>query len=457
MVARRANSRRPPGSGHRSEKAPSALSRVTRPSSSPPTSTRNTGVRPSASATKNTARLSAAQTGSCGHRSSPASRSRPSPLARSTSHRPTSRAVPGSPCQIRSQTTSRPSGEQATRPAEDAGSSSSTRRSPLATSIATSSERGLPTSPVSQPQTTVAAVGGDGHVDLVKGPARGRGQRPARRHPLVTRRRGGREQPRLPRPQVVVPVADRVGLEQQRADPGVGAGLVAALVGLQVVGPRVDVGAVHHRAGVAGHPQQVDPGRGGGHRAGLAAAGRQQPQAGHLAVRLGVGGGLGVLAGRGEQQRPVGQEGGVGLAGGGAGQPPRGRLAVRVELPQGAAELLAVRGRGGHRGHQAAAVGGEGQAGHPRKAQVVVEVEGRLGARFGGHSPESRCPAAAAQRHRPGGEGAGHHRPIRVRVPRLRSPPTHQRSRIEHEFESTAEGGWRGGPDPWNAGHRDGE
>ena len=160
MVARRAYSRRPSGAGHRSEKAPSALSLVTRPSSSPsPTSTRNTGVRPSASAVKNTARLSAAQAGSWGHSSNPASRSRPSPVASSTSHRLTSRAWPGSPCQIRSQTASRPSGEQAIRPTEDAGSSSSTRRSPPATSIATSRVRGLPTSPVSQPHSTVPPSG----------------------------------------------------------------------------------------------------------------------------------------------------------------------------------------------------------------------------------------------------------------------------------------------------------
>jgi hypothetical protein len=159
MVARRAYSLRPSGAGHRSEKAPSALSLVTRPSSAPPTSTRNTGVRPFSSATKNTARLSGAHAGSCGHSSRPASGSRPWPLSRSTSHRPTSMGRSGSPCQIRSHTASRPSGEQAIRPTDDPGSSSSTRRSPEATSIATSWERGLVTSPVSQPHTTVAPSG----------------------------------------------------------------------------------------------------------------------------------------------------------------------------------------------------------------------------------------------------------------------------------------------------------
>ncbi|HEV3465329.1 MAG TPA: S9 family peptidase, partial [Actinomycetota bacterium] len=42
------------------------------------------------------------------------------------------------------------------------------------------------------------AVGGDGHVDLVQGPPRLRGERPARGHaPVVGRRGSGREQPRL--------------------------------------------------------------------------------------------------------------------------------------------------------------------------------------------------------------------------------------------------------------------
>jgi hypothetical protein len=261
------------------------------------------------------------------------------------------------------------------------------------------------------------AVGGDGHVLLVQGPARRRGQRPARGHPaLPAGRRGGREQPRLPRPQVMVPVADRVGLEQQGGDPGVAAGRLAALVGLQVVGPGVDAAAVDHGAGVAGHPDKVDPGRGAGHRAGLAAAGRQQPQPRHLAVRLGVAGGLGVVAAGGEQQRPVGQEGGAALARGRPGEPPGGGPARRVELPQGGGELLAVRRRGGHRGHQPAAVRGQGQPGHPGQAEVAVEVEGRLGRGVVGHGPESRSPPPAAQR-RPVPGGAGHRPRVRVRVP----------------------------------------
>ena len=44
-------------------------------------------------------------------------------------------------------------------PTEDSGSSSRTRRSAPATSMATSRVRGLVTSPVSQPQTTVAPSG----------------------------------------------------------------------------------------------------------------------------------------------------------------------------------------------------------------------------------------------------------------------------------------------------------
>ncbi len=164
-VDRSAYSRRPSGAGHRSEKQPAALSRVTRAFASGDSgavvrSTRKAGVRPSWSATKNSAAPSGAHTGCSGHNSKPGSRSRPSPLARSTSHKVTSGGSSGVPCQKRWHTTRRPSGEQATASTDDAGSSNSTRRSPLAVLIATSWVRGLRTSSCgAQVVTTVAPSG----------------------------------------------------------------------------------------------------------------------------------------------------------------------------------------------------------------------------------------------------------------------------------------------------------
>jgi hypothetical protein len=142
-----------------------------------------------------------------------------------------------------------------------------------------------------------AAVRGDREVDLVeRPPGRGRQVAAVLEAALPVRGRGG-EQPRLPRAEVVVPVADRVALEQLGGDPGVLAALLLARVGLQVLRADVHAGPVHHRAGVA------------------AAGGRQQPQRRHLLGVVVAGGLLGVAAGGGEQQRAVGQERRVRLAG----------------------------------------------------------------------------------------------------------------------------------------------
>ena len=403
MVARRAYSRRPSGVGAQvGEGAVGADSRVTRRRRAA-TSTRNTGVRPSSSATKNTARLSAAQTGSGGHRSRPAGRSRPSPAGQvDQPQADVAGAGRGRRCRPRADHRAGRRGSRRRRPTEVAGSSSSTRRSPLATSIATSSERGLPTSPVSQPVTTVAPSGVTATSTSSRARPGRRGQRPARRRPLVGRRRGGREQPRLPRAQVVVPVADRVGLEQLRADPGVVAGLVAALVGLQVVGPGVDAGARTPPCRRRGPPRSRSIPAGGS-----ATRRASPPPAGSSHRRATSPSGLGV------------------------GRRPRGRARAEVNSSDPSGRKAALASPGAERVSRRGAASPAGSSSHRAlrtscrrgpavatevtrrapsgerarpatrgRAQVMVEVEGRLGARVGGHSPESRCPAAAAQRHR---------------------------------------------------------
>ena len=150
-AARSAYRYRPSGSGFRSVYAPSSA--VTRVTSPLPTSTRNTGHRPPSSAVRYSALESGAQASPFGQRSQPASRSRPDPEAPAASaasapasSRTTVRSTGLRPvaCRSRRQAMYRPSGETRGLSKSYPGTDSSTRRLPLATSIATSSQRDSP-------------------------------------------------------------------------------------------------------------------------------------------------------------------------------------------------------------------------------------------------------------------------------------------------------------------------
>src|SRR6185437_13729211 len=161
-AARSAYRYRPSGSGFRSVYAPS--SGVTRVTSPLPTSTRNTGHRPPSSAVTYSALESGAQASPFGQRSQPASRSRPGPeaSAASASSRTTVRSTGRWPvaCRSRRQAMYRPSGETRGFSKSYSGTDSSTRRLPLATSIATSSQRDSPAgSHIRHPVITEAPSG----------------------------------------------------------------------------------------------------------------------------------------------------------------------------------------------------------------------------------------------------------------------------------------------------------
>ena len=148
-AARSAYRYRPSGLGFRSVYAPSSA--VTRVISPLPASTRNTGHRPPSSAVRYSALESCAQASSFGQRSQPASRSRPGPevsaaSAASVSSRTTVRSIGRRPvaCRSRRQAMICPSGETRGLSKSYSGTDSSTRRLPLATSIATSSQRDSP-------------------------------------------------------------------------------------------------------------------------------------------------------------------------------------------------------------------------------------------------------------------------------------------------------------------------
>ena len=144
-------------------------------------------------------------------------------------------------------------------------------------------------------------------------------------------RRVGHEQPRLARPEVVVPIAQRVGLVEAGLHAGIRARLVAFAVRAEVADARVEVGNEPDRARVPRHDEPVDPGRRGEQQACLTTLDRELPQGGRRLVRRVLGVGIG--ARRREQQGTVGQEVRAALAGGRSGQPTRRRLAGRVELP----------------------------------------------------------------------------------------------------------------------------
>ena len=178
----------------------------------------------------------------------------------------------------------------------------------------------------------------------------------------------GPEQVRHGRPEVVVPVADRIGLVQHGGDPGVLALLAALLVGLGVRAARHGRRRHDDVAGVGRHRERRDPRGAVDHGPRLAAVRGQHPQ---RRLRVAVLRRAGIGPGGGEQQRAVRRPGGGGLAGGAAGQPVRRPLAGRVDLPQRRLPLLLLRVQGLHRDRQARAVGRQGQAADPRQGHEV--------------------------------------------------------------------------------------
>ena len=109
-VARSAKTVSPSGAGHRLEITPSATRHVTEPSAR---STRKAAPWPSRSAVKKTALESGAQVTESGHRSRAGVRSRPVPVAMSTSQMVPAAATAGVPKVVRTAATNRPSGENA--------------------------------------------------------------------------------------------------------------------------------------------------------------------------------------------------------------------------------------------------------------------------------------------------------------------------------------------------------
>ena len=208
-------------------------------------------------------------------------------------------------------------------------------------------------------------------------------------------RRLGDEVAAVARPEVVIPVPDRV------------ASRTAAPTRRRPCGPSGARGRRRNRRrrdaaartaaiapGIASDRDPGDPTRRRQQEPRLAARRGEVPQrrrrllvrlvvrlVGRLGVRVGAGGG--------EQQRPIGQELGVALADGGPGQPARRRLPGRIHLPQRGAEVLAVGAEGRHRHDQARSVGRQPQPGESRKGDEMVEIEGF------GHGPKFGRPRGA--------------------------------------------------------------
>ena len=179
--------------------------------------------------------------------------------------------------------------------------------------------------------------------------------------PSVTDRCGlGEQHVRFVRPEVVVPVPDRVALVQDRRHSGVLARLSAFLVVLDRVRARQRRSGEGHVSGLAGYRDVPHVAPATRHLARLARL-RKKPQCGAILgvlVRLG----LRVRPAGGEQQPTVWQERRVRLARCRAGQPVRGPLAAGVDLPEGRGEALPVGSPLRDGGHEPDAVGGEGKS-----------------------------------------------------------------------------------------------
>ena len=178
------------------------------------------------------------------------------------------------------------------------------------------------------------------------------------------------EQARVVGAEVVIPVAHRQRLVQDRGDPGVLARLppllVLGRVARQGLAGQQEGGRVLRRF----HPR--DAARQADDQARLAAVSGQPPQRRLLRALLAVGRvGVGPLGD--EQQRAVGQEPRAALAVGRPGE-PGGRAAGRVNPPDAGDVLLLVRAERLDRRRQPAAVGRQPQTGHPRDGHVVVQV-----------------------------------------------------------------------------------
>ena len=110
--------------------------------------------------------------------------------------------------------------------------------------------------------------------------------------PLLALGHGRRVQATQARTEVVVPVADRVVVEQQRLDAGVLARLRPLRVAREVARAALDVGAEHERVGVAGDGDPAHAALGRDEEPGLATRGRQGPQRVDLLVGIGLGVGV---------------------------------------------------------------------------------------------------------------------------------------------------------------------
>ncbi len=207
------------------------------------------------------------------------------------------------------------------------------------------------------------AVGRDGEA-LADIPARVRGQVAHGGQPSVADRGGlGEQDVRLVRPEVVVPVSDRVALVQDRRHSGVLARLSPLLVVLDRVRARQRRRGERDVSRVAGHGDVAHRATAPRHLARLACLWKQPQRRAVLGVLVRLG--LRIRAARGEQQPAVREERRVRLAGRRAGQPARGSLAARIDLPQRGGEALPVRCPRRHGGHEPDAVRGEGKSAEP--------------------------------------------------------------------------------------------
>ena len=103
----------------------------------------------------------------------------------------------------------------------------------------------------------------------------------------------------------------------------------------------------------------------------LSALGRQHPERGDLAVRVGFG--VRIRAGRGEEQRAVRGEAGCRFAGARARQTPRRGGPGRIDLPQRRAHFVRLGPAPCDRDHEAPPVGRESQSGKSRGRKEPIE------------------------------------------------------------------------------------
>jgi hypothetical protein len=182
------------------------------------------------------------------------------------------------------------------------------------------------------------------------------------------------QQMALPRPQVVVPVADRVALEQDRRDAGLRPGRGALRVRLRGVRAREPAGNQRDRARPPGGTERFDSARGGDHFPRFATRRREEPEPGSRAG-LWLGSGLRAGTGRHEQQRSVREERRRPLALRRARQPAGWTAPGGIQLPERGTQPSSVGGGPGKGHHQAAAVRRAAQIGEAWKSEETVEVE----------------------------------------------------------------------------------